>query len=196
MTRTVSQAGTGGLDVELWKDLDSEVEVIASEFSHFHTIARQSSNREASPDFVVDAGNKTSVGWLSLGMNSHQESTALDSLWRGPAEIWTQAGWRVGFRGEVRYAQTGGELTVELPKMQVAFTVADVVFARRYLLPVPSLTVIFKQGAKYGLVSFFLCGKGSCARLAEACGLEIDEVKMWRTGLEAGRDQRAYGLSR
>ena len=122
-------------------------------------------------------------------------SSPLETVWQGRAEIWTTEGWFLELRHKGATVQAEREsIVVSLRKKQVQFALSDVVEARLFRLPLPSLTLIFSIGEDYGLVTFFNFRAQAQQDLLKASDLTITEKKTWRTGLEAGRDKKKYRL--
>ena len=122
-------------------------------------------------------------------------SSPLESIWQGRAEIWTREGWFLELRNQVATLQASREsIAVSLSKKEVQFALSNVVEARLFRLPLPSLTLIFSIGEDYGLVTLFNFRRQAQQDLLKASGLTITGKRTWRTGLEAGRDKKKYRL--
>ena len=117
------------------------------------------------------------------------------TIWQGRAEIWTSEGWflEVGKKAATLRADRES-IAVSLRKKEIQFALSDVVEARLFRLPLPSLTLIFFLGEDYGLVTLFNFREQAQQKLLKASDLTITERRTWRTGLEAGRDKKKYQL--
>ena len=118
-----------------------------------------------------------------------------EPLWQGRAEIWTAEGWFLEVGKKAATLQADREvIAVSLRKKEIKFALSDVVEARLFRLPLPSLTLIFSMEEDYGLVTLFNFRAQAQQDLLKATDLTITTKRTWRTGLEAGRDKKRYRL--
>ena len=117
-----------------------------------------------------------------------------NEIWRGSAEIWTADTYNIGLWRASLNIQSAA-IQIKTPKKQVSIAVEDIVEVRRYLLPLPSLTLISRDNDRFMLVSFSpTFGGKRLADSIEQSGFKITEVSTWRTGLRASHDCREYDL--
>ena len=114
--------------------------------------------------------------------------------WRGFGEIWTRDTYHLCLRRSVTITADADQIRVLAPKARIQFSPGDVVEARAFRFPVPSLTVVFSHGEQHALVSLFCFPQRLQEQLSKDTGVIIADRRTWRTGLEAGRDQREYSL--
>ena len=116
--------------------------------------------------------------------------------WRGSGEIWTSETYHLSLFGRTKLTITDGMIGVHLPKKQIHFAAGAIVDARTFRLPVPSMTLIFSHEGKHALVTLFRFPRRLQEQFLEETGLTITDRRSWRTGLEAGRDQKKYSLQK
>jgi len=121
------------------------------------------------------------------------KATSLQA-WRGFGEIWTQDTYHLCLRRSVHLAMEGDEIRILLPRNQIRFSPANLVEARTFRFPVPSMTVVFSHEQHHALVSLFFFPKRLQEQFFKDTGFGRSDRRTWRTGLEARRDQRVYGL--
>jgi hypothetical protein len=117
----------------------------------------------------------------------------LDS-WRGFGEIWTRETYDLCLRRSVRVTVKEGIIEVVSPKKTIRFSTDEIVEVRMFRWPVPSMTLVFKQGSGHALVTLFCFSARRQNQFAEASGRTMIDRRLWRTGLEAARDQNSYAL--
>ena len=117
--------------------------------------------------------------------------------WRGPAEIWTPDTYHLHLWPSATVRHEDKKIEVSFPKKQIRFSVSDIVEARAFRLPLPSLTLIFtldESQTQNGLVSLFNLRRSVLEAFLGQTGLILTDERAWRTGLEAGRDAKTYAL--
>ncbi|MEM7386713.1 MAG: hypothetical protein AAF514_17385 [Verrucomicrobiota bacterium] len=114
--------------------------------------------------------------------------------WSGYGEIWTKDSYHLCLRRSVRLSIENEGIEVCVAQRQVRFSTRDIVAARIFRFPVPSMTLIFWQGDGHGLISLFCFPRRIQNEFLEEAGFEITDRRLWRTGLEARRDQENYFL--
>lgn len=114
--------------------------------------------------------------------------------WCGSAEIWTADTYHLAIRRSARLAVEVGTIIVRLPKKEIRFSPDDIVEARTFRFPVPSMTLVFSVGEQHALVSLFRFPSRLQEQFLEQTELQNVDRRTWRTGLEAGRDKRKYSL--
>lgn len=121
-----------------------------------------------------------------------EDSVLLD--WRGFGEIWTAQSYHLHLRRSFTLAIDKLAIEAQSPKKKIRIPISEIVEVRSFRFPIPSLTLVFKDGDSHGLVSLFCFSQQRCLKLTELSGIAITDRRTWRTGLEAGRDQKQYGL--
>lgn len=118
------------------------------------------------------------------------------SEWQGFAEIWREETYHVGMWPGAFLRIDANAIEVQVPKDKVEITPEKVLEIRMFRLPLPSLTIISLIDGKNTLISF----SAFRHRLIEAAlkrnGFPAINYHTWRTGFEAGRDQKTYQLQK
>jgi len=128
----------------------------------------------------------------NLAIDSETDSDGLD--WRGFGEIWTAETYHLHLRPSFTLAIDPLGIEARCKKKQIRFSAGAIVEARSFKFPVPSMTLVFHHEGSHALVSLFCISKKSRDQFTDLTGVEITDQRTWRTGFEAGRDQRQYCL--
>lgn len=111
--------------------------------------------------------------------------------WSGIGEIWTADAWSIG---RCRLVISDGQLVVSTKKKSITFSPSEVVEVRMFRRPLPSVTIIFREGEAHALISFCVLRGRLLESTLQHFGIPITEVRTWRTGFEAKGDEKKYQL--
>ena len=119
---------------------------------------------------------------------------ALPQTWRCAGEIWTSDTYHLNIFKFSTLNIENRMVEVTLPKKSIRFSLDDMIEARTFRLPARSLTMIFTLDEQTALVSLFRLPRPAIDHFLSESDLSITQQRTWRTGLEAGRDKKRYGL--
>ena len=127
-------------------------------------------------------------------MMAEPQLNDLSTTWRCAGEIWTSDTYHLNIFKSSTLNIENRMIEVTLPKRSIRFSLDDMIEARTFRLPTRSLTVIFTLDAQTALVSLFRLPRPAIDHFLSESDLSIAQQRTWRTGLEAGRDKKRYGL--